>query len=95
MSYHCPTCKRIIFNRRLERCEFCGTDLPTGLRLSPKEVAQLDKEMANLSERRKKRDLEQEEERKKEIQERPKKGFLPGPRDISEMVAKWRSDDAT
>ena len=95
MSYHCPTCQRMIFNRRLERCEFCGAVIPAELRLSAEEVARLDREMAELAARRKKRDLEQEEERKKAMQKRPNKGFVPGPGDIAEWVANWPSNDGT
>jgi hypothetical protein len=89
MSYHCPTCQRLIFNRRLARCEFCGADIPAELRFSANEIAKLDREMTELAARRRKRDIEQEEDRKKE--KRPSKGF--GPRDISEIIAKTMADD--
>ena len=92
MSYHCPACQRMIFNRRLERCEFCGADTPTELRFSLEEIVELDREMAQLAERRKKRDLEQEEEHQKKIKNRPGRGF--GPRDISDAIAKSVADDA-
>jgi len=83
----------MIFNRRLEQCEFCGADTPAELRFSAEEILELDREMAQLAERRKKRDREQEEERKQEIQKRPQRGF--GPRDISDALAKSIADDAT
>jgi hypothetical protein len=91
MSYYCPTCQRIIFNRRLARCEFCNAGIPAELRFSANEIAKLDRQMSELAARRKKRDIEQEEDRKKA--EGPSRGFIPGPRAISEIVAKWNFDD--
>ena len=64
MSYHCPTCQRIIYNRRLAQCEFCGTDIPADLRFSAAEIAALDRKLAELEKRRKQRELEQDEEHK-------------------------------
>ena len=93
MSYHCPACQRMIFNRRLERYEFCGAAIPAELRFSAAEIMELDTEMAQMAERRKKRDREQEEERKKEIQNRPSRGV--GPRDFSDAIAKSSAEDAT
>ena len=93
MSYRCPACQRIIFNRRLARCEFCNAAIPAELRFSAGEVATLDRNMAQLAVRRKRRDREQEEERRKEVQKRPSRGF--GPRDIAEIIAKEIADDAT
>jgi hypothetical protein len=61
MSYHCPTCQRIIYNRRLAQCEFCGADIPASLRFSAAEIATLDRKLAESAERRKQRELEQEE----------------------------------
>ena len=93
MSYHCPTCQRMIFNRRLQRCECCGADIPAELRFSAEEILEHDREMAQLAERREKRDREQEEERKKENQNRPSRGL--GPRDFSDAIAKSSAEDAT
>ena len=96
MSYRCPTCERLIFNRRLQQCEFCGAVIPAELRFSAQEIAKLDRQMAQLAERRRQRDLEREEERQQEVRKRPRRrGILPSPREISEMVAKWKSNDAT
>jgi hypothetical protein len=83
----------MIFNRRLERCEICGADMPAELRFSAEEIVELDRQMAQLAERRRKRDREQEEERKKEIQNRPSRGL--GPRDFSDAIAKSSAEDAT
>jgi hypothetical protein len=68
MSYHCPTCQRIIFNRRLAQCEFCGADIPNSLRFSAAEIAALDRKMAESAQRQKQRELEQEEENETKMQ---------------------------
>lgn len=41
--FHCPSCQRIVYNRRLAACEFCGVEMPEGIRLSPAEVAAWDR----------------------------------------------------
>ena len=58
MSYRCPSCQRIIFNRRLKNCDFCAAEIPDSLRFTPEEIAALDREMAELASRRKQRDQE-------------------------------------
>jgi hypothetical protein len=62
MSVHCPACNRILYNRRLNNCGFCGALLPEHLRFTPEEVARLakiEKDLENsAAERRKKADQE-------------------------------------
>ena len=67
--------------------------MPAELRFSAEEIVELDRQMAQLAERRKKRDRAQEEERKQESQNRPSRGL--GPRDFSDAIAKSVADDAT
>jgi hypothetical protein len=43
MSYRCPKCNGIIYDRRNNICGFCGAELPASLLLSPSEMAALDK----------------------------------------------------
>ena len=62
MSYHCPACQRKIFNRRLERCEFCDADIPANLRYTAEEIAIRDKRIAETEERWKKNKVQEEEE---------------------------------
>ena len=64
MSYQCPACQRILYNRRLAQCEHCGADLPASLLFSAAEIAALDQKLAESEARRKQRELEQEEEEK-------------------------------
>ena len=62
MSVHCPACNRILYNRRLKNCGFCGALLPENLRFTPEEIAKLEKIEKDLensaAERRKKADEE-------------------------------------
>jgi hypothetical protein len=52
MKYQCPTCQRVLYNRRLKRCGFCGAPIPEGLRFTPEESAALEQKMAELEEQR-------------------------------------------
>ena len=42
MSYRCPKCNGIIYNRRNNVCGFCGAELPASLLFTPSEIAALD-----------------------------------------------------
>jgi hypothetical protein len=64
MSYLCPECQRELYNRRLAHCGFCGAPIPEELRFTPEQIAKLDREMADLDERRKQRQLEAEKDEK-------------------------------
>ena len=66
MSYHCPICQRVLYNRRLSQCGFCGADIPENLRFTPEVIATLDRETAELEEQRKQREREAEEARRAE-----------------------------
>ena len=46
MTYHCPNCQRVLYNRRLENCGFCGAAIPQELRFTTEEIAALDRELA-------------------------------------------------
>lgn len=71
MSYHCPACKRVLYNRRLTHCGFCGSQIPESLRFTPEEIAALDKQMAELEEQRtqRARAAAEEEARRKKAQD--------------------------
>ena len=46
MSYQCPKCSGVIYNRRLKTCGYCGAELPPELLFSPAELEVLDKNAA-------------------------------------------------
>ena len=69
MSHKCPSCQRVIYNRRLTRCGFCGAEIPESLRFTPAEIAALERELAELEQLRKQRqrsaDIKEEEREQK------------------------------
>ena len=44
MKFVCPSCERPIYNRRIEKCEFCGAILPNELLYSQSDVDNLNKQ---------------------------------------------------
>lgn len=57
MNCKCPSCQRVLFNRRLKACGFCGAPIPESLRFTAEECATLDRKMAELEEQRRQRQL--------------------------------------
>ncbi len=43
MPFTCPSCTRMIYNRRLKTCEFCGKAIPPHLLLTDEQIAELGK----------------------------------------------------
>jgi ribosomal protein L37E len=64
MNHKCPNCQRVLYNRRLKACGFCGAPIPEDLRFSPEECATLDRKMAELEEHRRQRELDAAKEDK-------------------------------
>lgn len=60
MKNLCPSCQRLLYNRRLKSCGFCGAPIPEELRFTPAEIADLDRKTAELEMNRKLRQLAQE-----------------------------------
>jgi len=52
MNYRCPTCERVLYNRRLKKCGFCGASIPESLRFTAEEIETIDKKMADLEQER-------------------------------------------
>ena len=46
MEHHCPNCQRVLYDRRLKCCGFCGATIPPELRFTPDEASALDREKA-------------------------------------------------
>ncbi|MBA6262140.1 hypothetical protein [Colwellia sp. Bg11-12] len=46
MKFVCPSCERPIYNRRVNKCEFCGEALPKELLFSENEVDNLDNQLS-------------------------------------------------
>jgi ribosomal protein L37E len=56
MSYNCPSCQRVLYNRRLKTCGFCGAPIPEEWRFTPEESAALDRRLAELEELKRQRE---------------------------------------
>jgi hypothetical protein len=63
MSKHCPICQKVLYNRRLVQCGFCGAPIPESLRFTTEEIAALDRKMAGLEEQRQQRERAAQEAR--------------------------------
>ena len=61
-QFVCKNCNRIVFNRRLSKCEFCGTELPDSVVLSTAQIEAIDKEKKKLQD-----DRRRDKERRREI----------------------------
>ena len=48
----CPACQRILYNRALTHCGFCGAKIPEQLRFNAEEIAALEKLKADLEQDR-------------------------------------------
>ena len=66
MSYNCPTCDRLLYNRRLTHCGFCGAQIPEELRFTPEEIAVLDGKSAELEAHRLERERAAERARQED-----------------------------
>jgi len=62
MSYRCPKCKGVIYNRRNKQCGFCGAELPAELLFTAAEIAALDKEAAAAKELHRQKQAKEDEE---------------------------------
>ena len=51
MSYHCPHCQGVLYDRRRKRCGFCGAEVPTELLFTPAELEHLQREEVDSDER--------------------------------------------
>ena len=49
MSYQCPKCSGVIYNRRNKICGYCGAELPAELLFSKAELEVLDKKVAEIT----------------------------------------------
>jgi predicted nucleic acid-binding Zn ribbon protein len=80
VSDKCPSCQRVLYNRRLKNCGFCGAPIPEDLRFTPEESVALEQKMADLEKERRQRQLaaDKEEEEKKQREADDGGDVLPG-----------------
>ncbi len=53
-QYACPSCKRAILNRKIDRCLYCGATLPEDLLFSKQQIEKME-EQTRASEEQQKR----------------------------------------
>jgi hypothetical protein len=79
MSYQCPKCNGVIYNRRNKICGYCGAELPPELLFSAAEIELMDKEAAILAEfhQKQKAELDAEDLARKQAAQR-QSAFITG-----------------
>lgn len=79
MSHFCPSCRRVLYNRRAAHCGFCGAPIPENLRFTPEEIAALDQLMEWLEAQRSQREhTGAREEQPMRRNAGDQGGYLPG-----------------
>ena len=41
-KYECPSCERAVLNRKINKCLYCGAELPEALLFTTEEIATMD-----------------------------------------------------
>jgi hypothetical protein len=67
MSYHCPACDGVLYDRRRSTCGFCGATLPDELLFTPEQRETLQKQEEVDKLRREQREKEEAERRAREL----------------------------
>ncbi len=42
MSFNCPKCNRLVYNRKRKQCGYCGTELPEDFLLSKEQIEEIE-----------------------------------------------------
>ena len=63
MSYQCPNCRGVLYDRRRKTCGFCGAVVPAELLFTPSELEDLRKEAEAAEQRREQRAKEDAQEK--------------------------------
>jgi hypothetical protein len=62
MSYQCPSCHGVLYDRRRKTCGFCEAELPAELLSTPAELEQLRREEVEADERYRQQRVKEEAE---------------------------------
>lgn len=69
MNNQCPSCQRLLYDRRLTHCGYCGAAIPASMRFTTERIAEIDQEMEELENQRRERlRIAREEEEQREIE---------------------------
>jgi hypothetical protein len=77
MSYYCPSCNGVIYNRRNKMCGFCGAALPPELLFTASELEILNQEEAAADARYKEQRAREQAEAEAEARAREPYIFIP------------------
>ena len=77
MSYHCPSCHGVLYDRRRKTCGFCGAELPPELLFTSAELERLRREEAEAEERHRQERAKEEAEAQARAQAGPDIFILP------------------
>ena len=67
MSFHCPKCHGVLYDRSRKTCGFCDTPLPEELRFSPAQLEMLRQDREMLEQRREQREADEKARRDREM----------------------------
>jgi hypothetical protein len=67
MKNRCPTCRRVIYDRRPKRCGYCGAVLPAEMQLSEADISARDKRKAEAEKQREQRAKERDSETERQF----------------------------
>ena len=62
MSYHCPSCHGVLYDRRRKTCGFCGAELPVALLFTAAELERWRHDEAEADERYRQQKAKEEAE---------------------------------
>ena len=62
MSYHCPSCHGVLYDRRRKTCGFCEAELPAEPLFTPAELERLRHDEAEADERYRQQKAKEEAE---------------------------------
>ena len=79
MICRCPKCGGVVYNRRLNLCGYCGTELPLELLFSPADIERMDRNQAELAVEHQKQAAKLEaEELERQSAAKLKQAFMAG-----------------
>lgn len=67
MSFHCPKCQGVLYDRSRKTCGFCDAPLPEELRFSPAQLEMLRKDAEILKQREEQREADENARRDREF----------------------------
>ena len=67
MSFHCPNCHGVLYDRKRSICGFCGATVPPELLFTPSQLEVLRQDAEAADQRRQQREADEKARRDKDI----------------------------